>query len=117
MLSQNRFDSISNLFSDKKVLIVGDLMLDRYYFGKTERMSPEAPVPVVDINKIVNSLGGSANVALNLSTLAFTKSIGLPLCILIRLAILFARGLFEFPATSFGSVESIKIFLLCSASL
>ena len=75
MLNQNRLDSISNLFKDKKVLIVGDLMLDRYYFGKTERMSPEAPVPVVDINKIVNSLGGSANVALNLSTLGANSTV------------------------------------------
>jgi len=69
MLSRNRFDLLSSLFSDKKILIVGDIMLDRYYFGKTERMSPEAPVPVVDIDRVVDRLGGSLNVALNISTL------------------------------------------------
>jgi len=75
MLSQNRFDVISNLFSDKKILVIGDLMLDRYYYGKTERMSPEAPVPVVDVDKIVNSLGGAANVGLNLSTLGVKTTV------------------------------------------
>ena len=69
MLSRNRFDLLSSLFTDKKILIVGDIMLDRYYFGKTERMSPEAPVPVVDIDRVVDRLGGSLNVALNISTL------------------------------------------------
>ena len=69
MLSRNRFDLLSSLFNNKKILIVGDIMLDRYYFGKTERMSPEAPVPVVDIDRVVDRLGGSLNVALNISTL------------------------------------------------
>ena len=49
MLSQNRYEDISSLFSDKKNLVIGDLMLYSYYYGKTERMSPEAPVPVVDV--------------------------------------------------------------------
>lgn len=51
------------------VLIVGDLMLDRYLFGKVSRISPEAPVPVVDINHEENRLGGAANVALNIHAL------------------------------------------------
>ena len=55
--------------SNKNVLVIGDVMLDRYYYGTTERMSPEAPVPVVDIDNIVDSPGGSSNVALNLSKL------------------------------------------------
>lgn len=75
MLSQNRFDVISNLFIDKKILVIGDLMLDRYYYGKTDRMSPEAPVPVVNIDRIVNSLGGAANVGLNLSTLGVKTTV------------------------------------------
>ena len=54
MINQGRFNSIVNSFSDKNILIVGDVMLDRYYFGNTERMSPEAPVPVVDIDKAVS---------------------------------------------------------------
>ena len=60
---------ISSLFAGKNVLVIGDVMLDRYYYGTTERMSPEAPVPVVDIDNIVDSPGGSSNVALNLSKL------------------------------------------------
>ncbi len=52
-----------------KVLVVGDLMLDKYWFGKVTRISPEAPVPVVDIYKEEARLGGAANVALNLQSL------------------------------------------------
>jgi len=52
-----------------KVLIVGDLMLDRYYFGDVERISPEAPVPVVHVKKIEDRIGGAGNTALNLKNL------------------------------------------------
>ena len=45
MINRDKFKSIANSFRDKKVLIVGDVMLDRYYYGQTNRMSPEAPVP------------------------------------------------------------------------
>ena len=69
MISRDRFNSITNSFTDKNILVVGDVMLDRYYFGNSDRMSPEAPVPIVDIDKVVDRLGGSSNVALNLSTL------------------------------------------------
>ena len=48
-----------------KVLVVGDVMLDRYWYGSVERISPEAPVPVVRITKEEDRLGGSANVAFN----------------------------------------------------
>ena len=67
MINQDKFKSIANRFKDKKVLIVGDVMLDRYYYGQTNRMSPEAPVPIVDIDKIIDNPGGSSNVALNIS--------------------------------------------------
>ncbi len=53
----------------KYVLVVGDLMLDRYLWGRVERISPEAPVPIVEIEKEENRLGGAANVALNLKSL------------------------------------------------
>lgn len=53
----------------KRILILGDLMVDRYLWGKVERISPEAPVPVVDISREENRLGGAANVALNLRAL------------------------------------------------
>lgn len=51
-----------------RVLVVGDAMLDRYWFGAVERISPEAPVPVVRVNREEERLGGAANVALNAKT-------------------------------------------------
>ena len=51
------------------VLVVGDAMLDRYWFGAVDRISPEAPVPVVRVNREEERLGGAANVALNVKTL------------------------------------------------
>ena len=52
-----------------RVLVVGDAMLDRYWFGAVERISPEAPVPVVRVNREEERLGGAANVALNVKML------------------------------------------------
>jgi D-glycero-beta-D-manno-heptose-7-phosphate kinase len=52
-----------------RVLVVGDAMLDRYWFGAVERISPEAPVPVVRVEREEERLGGAANVALNVKTL------------------------------------------------
>ncbi|HRV32673.1 MAG TPA: D-glycero-beta-D-manno-heptose-7-phosphate kinase [Candidatus Paceibacterota bacterium] len=56
-------------FENKRIAIIGDLMLDRYLWGSAIRISPEAPVPVVDIDQESNRLGGSANVANNIITL------------------------------------------------
>ncbi len=56
-------------FSQARVLIVGDVMLDRYWFGDTGRISPEAPVPVVNVRNIDNRPGGAGNVALNITAL------------------------------------------------
>lgn len=56
-------------FSNAKVLVVGDVMLDRYWNGATQRISPEAPVPVVKINTTYERLGGSGNVAANIAAL------------------------------------------------
>lgn len=56
-------------FSNGKILIVGDVMLDKYYFGSVERISPEAPVPIVNIRKEESRLGGAANVANNIASL------------------------------------------------
>ena len=56
-------------FNDKKVLIIGDSMIDAYLWGEVNRTSPEAPVPIVEIKKHENRLGGAANVALNLKAL------------------------------------------------
>lgn len=56
-------------FSSAKVLIVGDVMLDSYWYGVTSRISPEAPVPIVHINESEERPGGSGNVAFNISSL------------------------------------------------
>lgn len=56
-------------FEKAKVLVVGDVMLDRYWHGDVARISPEAPVPVVNIRKIEERIGGAGNVALNISSL------------------------------------------------
>lgn len=60
---------ILNRFEQVKVLIVGDLMLDRYWFGAVSRISPEAPVPIVRLERVTNAAGGAANVAANVLSL------------------------------------------------
>ena len=52
-----------------KFLVIGDIMLDRYTIGEVNRISPEAPVPIVDIKFQYNVLGGAANCARNISTI------------------------------------------------
>lgn len=59
------FDKFRNL----RVMVIGDVMVDAYILGKVERISPEAPVPVVLVEHKINRLGGAANVALNLKSL------------------------------------------------
>jgi D-glycero-beta-D-manno-heptose-7-phosphate kinase len=66
------FKGLFQGFNNKKVLIVGDAMIDAYMWGEINRMSPEAPVPVVEVKKHENRLGGAANVALNLKALGAT---------------------------------------------
>lgn len=56
-------------FSTCPILVVGDVMLDKYYFGKVERISPEAPVPIVNITREESRLGGASNVANNIASL------------------------------------------------
>ena len=56
-------------FSGRRVLVVGDVMLDRYWFGDVERISPEAPVPVVLVRRVEERPGGAANVARNIDAL------------------------------------------------
>ena len=62
-------EHLFNSFNDKKIMIVGDMMLDIYMNGKVERISPEAPVPIVSVTKTFSRLGGAANVAQNLKAL------------------------------------------------
>ncbi len=56
-------------FTRHRLLVLGDLMLDRYWHGSTSRISPEAPVPVVRVNQIEERVGGAGNVALNIAAL------------------------------------------------
>jgi rfaE bifunctional protein kinase chain/domain len=68
MQKQELFDLFKN-FENKKILIIGDVMIDAYVWGKVSRISPEAPVPIVNSQKKENRLGGAANVALNIKAL------------------------------------------------
>lgn len=69
------FAKIVGSFKDKKILIIGDLILDRYIFGKVNRISPEAPVPVVEVVSESFLLGGATNVASNIVALGGRASI------------------------------------------
>lgn len=62
--------SLLESLAGRRVLVVGDLMLDQYTWGDASRISPEAPVPVVDVSRETHVAGGAANVALNLRSLA-----------------------------------------------
>lgn len=68
-MTKQEITSLFNNFNKLNVLIVGDVMIDAYYFGKVDRISPEAPVPVVSVQRKENRLGGAANVALNIQEL------------------------------------------------
>lgn len=61
--------------AEKSILVVGDSMLDEYWYGDTTRISPEAPVPVVRIQKTEQRLGGAANVAANVSSIGCSSSL------------------------------------------
>ncbi|MBK8467139.1 MAG: D-glycero-beta-D-manno-heptose-7-phosphate kinase [Chloracidobacterium sp.] len=64
--------SILDNFANVKILVVGDIMLDRYWWGSVKRISPEAPVPVVELEKSTFAPGGAANVAANIAGLGAT---------------------------------------------
>ena len=62
-------DELFDAFNDLRVLIIGDVMLDAYVWGRVDRISPEAPVPVVTVNRREVRLGGACNVLLNVQAL------------------------------------------------
>jgi D-glycero-beta-D-manno-heptose-7-phosphate kinase len=62
-------------FAKTNLLVVGDVMLDRYWFGDSDRISPEAPVPVVQVSRVDERLGGAANVARNVAALGANTTI------------------------------------------
>ena len=65
-MKKSRYNKITSQFHKRIVLVVGDLMLDKYLWGRTNRISPEAPVQILDIDNTYYTLGGAANVAHNL---------------------------------------------------
>lgn len=69
MFNLKRIDEICSCFAGKKILVYGDVILDRYIFGQVERISPEAPVPVVKVSSEELRLGGAGNVAANIDRL------------------------------------------------
>lgn len=71
-MSSIDFNKLFQSFSQLKVAVVGDMMLDTYWWGKVDRISPEAPVPVVAVSKKEQRIGGAGNVALNIQSLGST---------------------------------------------
>ncbi len=69
MIEKNTLFNIIDNFSKFKIMVIGDIILDEYIWGKANRLSPEAPVPVLNVNKYSYILGGAANVAHNIQTL------------------------------------------------
>lgn len=74
-MSQTDISGLFEEFKNLKVAILGDVMLDTYWWGSTDRISPEAPVPVVALQKMEYRVGGAANVALNAASLGASTSI------------------------------------------
>ena len=70
--NHSRLETLFEKLGGKRIAVVGDLMLDRYFWGSVARISPEAPVPVVEVDSESNRLGGAANVANNISSLGGT---------------------------------------------
>ena len=64
-----RINELDKMFTAKKIAVIGDMMLDGYFWGDVTRVSPEAPVPVVEIDDEFFRFGGAANVALNISSI------------------------------------------------
>lgn len=67
--------NLLNALNSVKILVVGDVMLDQYWFGDVNRISPEAPVPIVKVNRSQIRCGGAANVAINAATLGVQSSL------------------------------------------
>lgn len=72
MISTETISKLFSEFNNLKALVIGDVMVDSYIWGIVNRVSPEAPVPIVEVKKRENRLGGAANVGLNLKALGAT---------------------------------------------
>jgi rfaE bifunctional protein kinase chain/domain len=71
-ISKSRLDELKKGFEGKRIAVIGDMMLDGYYWGDVKRISPEAPVPVLEVEEEFFRFGGAANVALNIQMLGGT---------------------------------------------
>ncbi|MDZ7346596.1 MAG: PfkB family carbohydrate kinase, partial [candidate division KSB1 bacterium] len=76
MDSLQRIDEIISLLQKQRILVLGDLMLDEFIWGKVDRISPEAPVPVVQVTGESWYPGGAANVARNLADFGIRTALG-----------------------------------------
>lgn len=65
-ITSERLSEIKDNFNGKRIAVIGDMMLDQYFWGDVKRISPEAPVPVVEVEEEFARFGGAANVALNI---------------------------------------------------
>ena len=68
-ISEKRLLQLKKNFKDKRIAIIGDMMLDIYFWGDVKRISPEAPVPVIEVENEFYRFGGAANCAINISSL------------------------------------------------
>lgn len=106
-MKKQEIEAFFGQLNQLKVVVVGDVMVDAYAWGFTERMSPEAPVPVVQIKQTENRPGGAANVALNLAALgvqvALVSLVGSDVAAQNLIQLLEAEGI----ATS-GLVQSVE---------
>jgi D-glycero-beta-D-manno-heptose-7-phosphate kinase len=68
-MTKKNIHDLFKSFEQKRIAVIGDVMLDKYIFGKVDRISPEAPVPVIDVDSSDQRLGGAANVATNIRAL------------------------------------------------
>ena len=75
MMDRRRYEQITSQYAQKSILVAGDLMIDAYLWGDAQRISPEAPVPVVHIKKTNENPGGAGNVVANLRMLGAKVSI------------------------------------------
>src|SRR6478736_6478478 len=75
ILSLKRANEILDAISDRRIVVLGDVMLDEFVWGDVTRISPEAPVPVVDVRRESIHLGGAANVLANLVALGTKGSV------------------------------------------
>lgn len=69
MSKESKYKDLFNQFNDLRILIIGDVMVDSYLWGKVERISSEAPIPIVALRKRENRMGGAANVAMNIRSM------------------------------------------------